>query len=126
MKRLNLLLALALLGVFALSMLAGWVWIDPLAPVTPGAVLSLRPGEVTAICGPNGAGKSSLMACLAGLVAPDDGGVTLDGLALADMAARARAMLARVLAGQPEWVLADEPLAHLDLRHGVALMAVLP
>lgn len=30
---------------------------------------------------------------------------------------RARALIARVLAGQPEWLLADEPLAGLDPRH---------
>lgn len=35
---------------------------------------------------------------------------------------RARAMLARVLAGEPEWILADEPLAALDLAHRYALM----
>jgi len=31
-------------------------------------------------------------------------------------------MLARVLAGDPAWVLADEPLANLDLAHGRALL----
>ena len=148
----------------------------------------LRPGEVTAICGPNGAGKSTLLAALAGLLAPDRGGVSLDGQALARMAAgeraraigylpqdgpvawdlsvcglvalgrtphgdrhpgpvdeaiatmelgtladrqvtrlsggeRARALLARVLAGEPRWILADEPLAALDLAHRASLLA---
>lgn len=38
---------------------------------------------------------------------------------------RARALLARVLAGEPHWLLADEPLANLDLAHAAGLMAAL-
>ena len=151
---------------------------------------ALRPGEITAIVGPNGAGKSSLLACLAGLLAPSSGEVllgegSLSGLspqaraqaigylpqspevawdvsvetlvalgrlpwrdrdagaidaALATMeltdlrlrpvsrlsgGERARALMARVLAGGPRWILADEPLANLDLAHQQALLGVL-
>lgn len=36
---------------------------------------------------------------------------------------KARALLARVLAGTPCWLLADEPLANLDLAHQLTLLA---
>lgn len=153
-------------------------------------------GRVTALLGPNGAGKSSLLACLAGLHAPEAGRATLGGAEVRAMAApararrigflpqaadvhwnidvatlvglgrlpwrgrwgetaadraavaaalaatgmtafarrgvehlsggeRARALLARVLAGQPEWLLADEPLASLDPAHQLEVGAQL-
>jgi iron complex transport system ATP-binding protein len=155
------------------------------------ADVEFRLGEITAICGPNGAGKSTLLATLAGLIAPTEGEVSLDGkpitamsaseraraigylpqtreiawdvdvatlaglgrlpwrsgaeadraavnaaLATLDLCAladrpvtrlsggeQARALLARVLAGEPRWILADEPLAALDLAHQLALLA---
>ena len=42
------------------------------------------PGSVTAILGPNASGKSTTLRCLAGLLAVDDGRITLDGSVLDD------------------------------------------
>ena len=161
--------------------------------VLDGIDAAFAPGRVTVILGPNGAGKSSLLACLAGLRAPDAGVVRLGGvdraalhrrdlarrigflpqtadvywdvdvatlvalgrfphrgrwgasiaddaavataMAATDMAGlghrivntlsggeRGRALLARVLAGTPEWLLVDEPLASLDPAHQIDVL----
>ena len=46
----------------------------------------LRPSESLALFGPSGAGKSTVLACLAGLVRPDEGRITFDGKTLFDSA----------------------------------------
>lgn len=53
--------------------------------------LTLESGEVLGILGANGAGKSTLLAVLAGLAAPTQGQVTLDGHALSTLPPLTRA-----------------------------------
>lgn len=52
------------------------------ASLLHGVHFSLAPGEVGAILGPNGAGKSTLLSVLAGLLAPTQGTVWLNGQAM--------------------------------------------
>ncbi|AYF02958.1 LPS export ABC transporter ATP-binding protein [Paracoccus yeei] len=48
-------------------------------PVIRDVALGLDRGEVVALLGPNGSGKTTCFYCVAGLVAPDSGQVTIDG-----------------------------------------------
>ena len=50
--------------------------------------LSVRRGTVHSIIGENGAGKTTLLKTIAGLYAPDGGGIFLDGRNLGDFTAR--------------------------------------
>lgn len=49
-----------------------------------GASLRVFPGELVALVGPNGAGKSSMLALLAGDIAPTDGVVRIAGTPIGD------------------------------------------
>ncbi len=49
-------------------------------PVLVGASLSIERGEVVALLGPSGSGKSTLLRVIAGIIAPDAGTVTVDGV----------------------------------------------
>lgn len=53
--------------------------------------LRIRPGERIGVLGRNGSGKSTLLRCLAGVIHPTEGRITLDGAALSAYTARTRA-----------------------------------
>jgi molybdate transport system ATP-binding protein len=56
--------------------------------LTVDVALEVADGEVLAVLGPNGAGKSTLLRVLAGLLAPDGGRVTVDGVPWDDVGRR--------------------------------------
>ncbi len=56
-----------------------------------GIDLTVNRGEVLAVMGPSGSGKSTLVHCLAGVIAPDEGSVIMDGTDLTALSADARA-----------------------------------
>jgi len=62
-------------------------------PVIRDVSLELDRGEVVALLGPNGSGKTTSFYCVAGLITPDGGTVTIDGqdVTLLPMYRRARA-----------------------------------
>lgn len=60
---------------------------------------AIEPGKLTVVLGPNGAGKTSLLRCLSGELAPDNGHVILQDKVLADWQP---AQLAKHLAVLPQ------------------------
>ena len=73
----------------------------PSAPVLRDVSVDVEAGEVVCVLGPNGAGKSTLLKSLAGLLAPEEGAVSLDGEDLSRLDARRRAQRVAVV---PQWL----------------------
>src|ERR687894_338798 len=63
--------------------------------------LKIEDNEILVMIGPTGSGKTTVLNLIAGLLRPDRGSITIDGLA-------------RMLVTKPKIMLMDEPLAHLD------------
>ena len=57
------------------------------ATVVDGLSFEVRPGRVTGFLGPNGAGKTTTLRMILGLVHPDGGTATFDGLPTSDLPA---------------------------------------
>jgi iron complex transport system ATP-binding protein len=70
--------------------------------------VALEGGTLVGVIGPNGAGKSTLARALLGLLAPDAGGVTIDGV---DVAALTRTAVARSVAYLPQSYAVHWPLS---------------
>ncbi len=62
-------------------------------PVVRGVSLTIQRGEIVGLLGPNGAGKTTCFYMITGLISPDYGTVTLDGLDITDMPMYRRARL---------------------------------
>ena len=83
-------------------------------PVLAGVTLQVEPGETVAIVGSTGAGKSTLCAVLCGLVPPEQGSVSINGVPLdsIDPAERTDAV---ALVFQESFLFADSVAANIDL-----------
>ena len=88
--------------------------------VLRGIDLEVRPGRVTALVGPNGAGKTTLIKIILGLIRPDAGELSLDGIAIGDDPGyRSRIGYMPQIARFPDNLTAADLLAMLsDLRAG--------
>jgi Cu-processing system ATP-binding protein len=87
-------------------------------PVLRGLSFTVSPGRITALAGPNGAGKSTVIKAILGLVRPDSGTLTVDGVPVGeDPSYRARIGYMPQLARFPENLTGRELVRMLrDLR----------
>ncbi|MEM9252625.1 MAG: ABC transporter ATP-binding protein [Planctomycetota bacterium] len=66
-------------------------------PTLKGVSLHVRSGELVCVMGPNGMGKSTLLAVAAGVLAPIDGEVRVDGIERRSSVANEKAIRQKVL-----------------------------
>ena len=83
-----------------------------------GVDLAVRPGEVLAIVGESGSGKTTLANCLAGLLAPTAGSITIDGQRVVDGQRGGRRMARQRLAPLVQMVFQD-PSSALNPRQRI-------
>ena len=62
--------------------------------------LALEPGTLASLTGVNGVGKTTLLRIIAGLIAPDRGAVTVDGLSVSSQRREYQRRIGFLAAGQ--------------------------
>jgi iron complex transport system ATP-binding protein len=90
--------------------------------------LHAEAGEFIAVIGANGAGKSTLLSVLAGLLRPDTGNVTLDGVPIQHLSGMKLARRRAYLPQNPrcEWPISVERLVALGLTPTLPAFGGLP
>ncbi len=96
--------------------------------ILTGVSMMAGPGEFIAVIGPNGAGKSTLLSVLAGLIRPNEGEVSLNGVPLARVPRKKLAQARAYLPQNPvcEWPLSVERLVALGLTAHLPALGPLP
>lgn len=88
-----------------------------------GLSFSVREGEMVGLLGPNGAGKTTTIKCVLGLVKPDSGRISIEGVDARKEPRKAAAKLAAVLEGARNtyWRLTVwENIVHFAGIHGIS------
>jgi iron complex transport system ATP-binding protein len=90
--------------------------------------LHAESGDFVGIIGANGAGKSTLLSVLAGLLSPDSGSVTLDGVSIRALSGMQLARRRAYLPQNPrcEWPISVERLVALGLTPTLPALGGLP
>ena len=96
-----------------------YTWPGQAAPTVVLDALTMAPGERVFLYGPSGSGKSTLLALIAGLIAPQQGQITLLGERIDQLSAAARD---RLRANQQGIIFQQfNLLPYLDVRSNVGL-----
>lgn len=80
---------------------------------------SIEKGEIVGFLGPNGAGKTTTMRIITGYIAPDEGTVTVEGIAVSDKAEDAQQVIGYLPENNPlykDMLVADLLSLSADLR----------
>jgi NitT/TauT family transport system ATP-binding protein len=86
-------------------------------PAIDGITVAVDRGEIVTVTGPSGCGKSTLLRCIAGLLHPDTGQVTIDGDPVNGVPDRIAVVFRDYARSLYPWLLLmDEPFASVDTQ----------